>query len=278
MDVKEYIESGIIEAYATGMLIDADAREVELMGEKHPEVKAAILKAQSALDSLTKAYSVQPKPEWKDDILNAAFASSEKNNSTDTPDSVVRSLEPEVSEKKKSSSSLAIAASIALLISLGINIFQYLTLNDFRAELTATNIRLAEMEQNHQVMVANYKEANREIAVLTDPSTASFIMKGVEGRNLEFRADVFWNSKTEMVYLNVKNLPQAPVGKQYQLWALKDGKPIDMGVFNGINPESALQKMGSVPGAQAFAVTLEPEGGSVNPTLEEMYVYGAATS
>ncbi|MGB0176485.1 MAG: anti-sigma factor [Owenweeksia sp.] len=274
MDVKEYIESGIIEAYATGMLVDTDAKEVEQMGSKYPEVQAAILQAQSTLASLTKAYAVQPKPEWKDDILNAAFAA--KGDSTaNIKDPVVRSLKDESSSRKSSTSVWAIAASIALIVSLGINAFQYATLNDFRAELTATNLRLAELEESNQVLVANYKEANQNLAVLTDPGTASFVMKGVEGRNPEFRADVFWNSTTEMVYLNVKNLPHAPNGKQYQLWALLDGKPIDMGVFDGVDPEKTLKAMGSVPGAQAFAVTLEPKGGSVNPTLEEMYVYGA---
>ena len=51
MDVREYIESGIVEAYATGMLVDADAREVEQMAEKHPEVRDAILEAQSTLNA-----------------------------------------------------------------------------------------------------------------------------------------------------------------------------------------------------------------------------------
>ena len=65
-----------------------------------------------------------------------------------------------------------------------------------------------------------------------------------------------------------------PADKQYQLWALKDGQPIDMGVFDPVTPEDGLLEMGRVPGADAFAVTLEPRGGSANPTLEEMYVYG----
>ena len=81
MDVREYIESGIVEAYATGMLVDADAREVEQMAEKHPEVRDAILEAQSTLNALSRAYAVQPNPEWKDDILSAAFAAREGSSS-----------------------------------------------------------------------------------------------------------------------------------------------------------------------------------------------------
>lgn len=276
MNAQEYIESGIIEAYVLGMLSEPEKMEVEEMAEKFPEVNAALNEARNTMGSFAKAYSVQPKPEWKEDILKAALDARPSGK-----DVTVRDISDtyEKGERSSSGSSWAIAASIALLVSLGINVFQYLSLNGFKQELRATNIRLSELEQNHQTMVTNYKEVSGNLAVLTDPNTASFIMTGVQGRDASLRADVYWNPASEMVYLNVKNLPQAPVGKQYQLWALKDGKPIDMGVFDGRDPEKALKEMGKVPGAQAFAVTLEPSGGSVNPTMEEMYVYGTlATS
>jgi hypothetical protein len=33
-------------------------------------------------------------------------------------------------------------------------------------------------------------------------------------------------------------------------------------------------QMKNIAGAQAFAITLEPKGGSQNPTMEKMYVMG----
>jgi len=35
-----------------------------------------------------------------------------------------------------------------------------------------------------------------------------------------------------------------------------------------------MKRMKSVKGAQAFAVTLEPKGGSVNPTMDQMMAIG----
>ena len=79
---------------------------------------------------------------------------------------------------------------------------------------------------------------------------------------------VMWNKTTGNVYVNNIQLPTTPTNKQYQLWALKDGKPIDLGVFD-VN--SNLQNMKIIYGAQAFAVTLENKGGSPTPHLEELY-------
>ena len=52
-----------------------------------------------------------------------------------------------------------------------------------------------------------------------------------------------------------------------------DGKPVDAGVFD-VGADGLL-KMKSITGnAVAYAVTIEPKGGSESPSLETMQVYG----
>jgi len=261
VDIKEYIESGIIEAYATGAIPAEEAREVEKMAAAHPEIKEALEKAQKALEDLSRAYAVTPKPEWKDEILAAAF---DEDSASTAPNS----------NKSRLISPWLVAASLALIVSLGINFTQYQQVEEYEDDLLKSSLRISQLEQENQTMVANYKQLENNFEVLRDPNTATFVMKGVTGRDPDYRADVYWNSTNQMVYLDVKNLPSPPPGKDYQLWALKDGKPVDMGVFSTVEDISTLLEVGQVPGAEAFAVTLEPEGGSENPTLEEMYVYG----
>lgn len=72
-------------------------------------------------------------------------------------------------------------------------------------------------------------------------------------------------------YINSSLLPQAAADKQYQLWAIVDGKPVDLGV---INKDSTFSTMKQVQNAQAFAITLEPLGGRPAPTMDKMYVLG----
>jgi anti-sigma-K factor RskA len=71
-------------------------------------------------------------------------------------------------------------------------------------------------------------------------------------------------------------MPQLPNDQQYQLWALIDGKPNDLGVFDATNDRLIL-KMKDTKRAQAFAITIEKRGGSPSPTLEKMQAMGKAT-
>ena len=98
----------------------------------------------------------------------------------------------------------------------------------------------------------------------------------MKGTPLSAESSVFihWNKKNSEVFVDVASLPAAPEGMQYQLWAIVDGKPMDMGVFD-VTKEGDIQKMNSIAKASAFAVTLEKKGGSPTPSLEKMYVMGA---
>ncbi len=256
------------------MISPEEKAEVEAMAAKHPEVKKAILELEEVMGEVALSESITPPPSLKENILASAFAATDGEKQP-----IVKSL-PKNSEahhhqKPKSSFAfLAMAATVVLLVSLGVNLKMYQTLQNVQEVLYDTEMRVAELESDNQVMVANYRKVEQNLAVMRDPNTAIFVMKGVKGRDPNYRANIYWNSTTETVYLDVKSLPQAPSGKQYQLWALKDGKPIDMGVFNALDTEKILLDMGTVPGADAFAVTLEVSGGATSPTLEEMYIYG----
>ncbi len=88
-------------------------------------------------------------------------------------------------------------------------------------------------------------------------------------------ATVYWDSRSKDVYLLVNNLPKPASQKQYQLWAIVDGKPVDAGMVDlSGSQDNMLLKMRNIPEAQAFAITLEKEGGSPSPTMEAMYVLG----
>ena len=89
---------------------------------------------------------------------------------------------------------------------------------------------------------------------------------------------VYWNPRHQQVYVDEVVLPVPPAGKQYQLWALEDGKPKDAGMIGVSDGKSGLQKMKNISSAQAFAVTLEPAGGSKAPTLEQLTVMGKIES
>jgi anti-sigma-K factor RskA len=89
-------------------------------------------------------------------------------------------------------------------------------------------------------------------------------------------ATVYWNTESKEVYLLLNRLPAPVSNKQYQLWAIVNGHPVDAGI---IEMESGVffVKLKTIPKAEAFAITLEKKGGSSTPTMEAMYVMGKVT-
>lgn len=79
-------------------------------------------------------------------------------------------------------------------------------------------------------------------------------------------------NKAGSAMMIVEGLPPAPPGKDYQIWFITDGKPLPGGVFK---PDEAghVEMHAQVPlqarSAAAFAVTLEPQGGTAAPTGEK---------
>ena len=60
----------------------------------------------------------------------------------------------------------------------------------------------------------------------------------------------------------------APEAHTYQLWLMRDQEPVSAGVFDGSTDVVVLELAQSLDGYDAAAVTIEPEGGSEQPTGE----------
>lgn len=256
MDIKTYISSGVIEAYAMGTISPEEAAILECVMINNAEVKKAVLEVQQTIERLATEQAIQPPTYLKAEILN-------KIEFGKTAQSAAKII-PLDSERNEKDRNYAIpvwmkAASVALLFGLG-----YLGY-----EVNSKNAQLEEIANNNTELSTKISSLEEMNAILKDAKKIQ--LKGVENHP-DMLAEVYWDS-SKKVYLDVKNLPAAPSGKQYQLWAIVDGKPVDMGMYNP-QDKSTVQSMKSVETPQAFAITLEKEGGNATPTMEEMYVMG----
>lgn len=87
-------------------------------------------------------------------------------------------------------------------------------------------------------------------------------------------ARLFWNPSRHRVVVAVFDVPPAPAGRTYQLWAIAQGKPVSLGVFN-TGPSGRFTAQLAVPQGLTFevtAVTEEPAGGSPQPTQQPFLV------
>jgi anti-sigma-K factor RskA len=113
------------------------------------------------------------------------------------------------------------------------------------------------------------------LMIRNNPNVKMAAMKGMEVSPTSM-ATVYWDTTSRDVFLLVNNLPQPATDKQYQLWALLDGKPIDLGMVDNNmlqGRQRLLLRMKNVGNAQAFAITLEKKGGNPKPE-GDMYVMG----
>ncbi|MDE3194716.1 MAG: anti-sigma factor [Acidobacteriota bacterium] len=106
------------------------------------------------------------------------------------------------------------------------------------------------------------------LSILNDPETkdVSFGVPSAKGR-------VFVSPGKGVVFM-AANLPAIASGKTFELWVIPaSGKPIPAGTFRSQPDASAIYvRPGPVTNAAAVAVTVEPEGGSPQPTTTPFIV------
>ncbi|GAB3325038.1 hypothetical protein GCM10027511_33900 [Hymenobacter humi] len=300
-NIQEYIESGILEQYALGELSPAEQAAVEAQAASHPEVREELDQAQAALGFYAEAHAITPPAGMRERVLGNVMAQiSAKPASTlradvdavaqaQAPAAPVISAQPAatsheavvrpmstapVAAAPASRSGWAMAASVALILSLGANALFYSRWKDASADLVALQNDQARFAQTSTVINRQLGALRQENEVLRNDEFRAVALAGTKTAP-SAKARVLYNPATHKVYVDVKSLPALPAGKQYQLWALDKGKPVDAGMLMASTATGqGLQPMKDIASAQAFAMTVEPEGGSVNPTLSTMTVVG----
>ncbi|MGI8565700.1 MAG: anti-sigma factor domain-containing protein [Pyrinomonadaceae bacterium] len=143
------------------------------------------------------------------------------------------------------------------------------------SELQSEVARLTRRSSDLQNELARQREAE---PIVTAPDSRVIALTGT-GVAPGARGRLVYDRRGGNVIFNAYDLPPAPPGKAYQLWLIADGKPQSAGVFTTDEAGRAVLR-GQVPAggrrASAFAVTLEPAGGSSAPTGDK-YLLGKAS-
>ncbi|NIG57247.1 anti-sigma factor domain-containing protein [Chitinophaga sp. Cy-1792] len=168
---------------------------------------------------------------------------------------------------------VATGAFLLLVVSLILNYVFFNRWKEFRDYKDKYQALLLSHNSIMSDTKSRMEKLEQSLDIIQDPAVMKVKMPGTKAFP-QAVATVFWNTQSKQVYLKVNNLPEPASDKQYQLWAIIDGKPVDMGVFEMGDTAKLLQKMKETGTVQMFAVTLEKKGGALQPTLEQMYVAG----
>ncbi|AMR31499.1 hypothetical protein A0256_08700 [Mucilaginibacter sp. PAMC 26640] len=282
-DNKEYIESGILELYVLGDISPDEKLQVEAMAAEHSEIRAEIDEIERSMEFYAEAHAIEPAEALRSKVLNSLVI----NLGDDRTFSKARNQQDETFEDDEMQDDKVVAmparqtnffkyAFAACLTLLLISIYGlvnlYTRLQDSDSQLTA-------MLLDKQKIANQVNMRDQELDLYRDPVFKVLRLKGT-AKTPTAAMTIAWNttSRKVLVDMNSLKLPETDRQHQYQLWALVGGKPVDLGVFDGKNAidTSSVKEMKTIASADAFAVTIEPTGGSTNPTITEMVVSGAA--
>lgn len=299
MNTKEYIESGIIESYVLGATTVGESAEVETLALQYPEINTEIESVRNTLESYVLQFEKEPPAFLKDKIKAKLFsepisadrfqsavhggqatvaneqlagdsgqlsANSEQIN--ESPREIV-SLNNNVNSPQRSIFSMA-ASWVLLALSILGNIWFFSNWKNSEEKLVALETQNQVLAQEGKALKASYQE---EVAILQNPDFKVITLAG-QPVFPTAKALIYFDKNKKEVYLSSLNLPEAPTGKQYQLWAIIDGKPVDAGLIDG---NANILKMKSLTNAVAFAISLENTGGSTTEAGPKgtIYVMGA---
>ncbi|MGW2282116.1 anti-sigma factor [Streptomyces sp. NPDC001770] len=140
---------------------------------------------------------------------------------------------------------LALAACVAAVLALGVATWQYREAEDAR-----TGARQARERQDEVARVLTAPDVQLETQGLRGGGTATVAVSRSE------------NAAT----LAVHDLPRLPAGNVYEAWFIEGGKPVPAGLLSR-DPGRRLTFLdGPVDDATAVALSVEPAGGSEQPT------------
>ncbi len=256
MNIKEYKESGIIESYVLGQATEAEQREFESVCAKYPEIAQAKEAFELSLEEQLMKEGLEPPPALKQQILETIAVAAVEGN-------VIKKQMVHTTLVHSITVWKSIAAAFIILLA-GTCYYTYSLNNKYQKSQRENNElqnQLATSNINNPIIALNpiVKKTSTKWAAMIEPTNASHCM-----------AHVYWDTVSKNIYLLLGNVPAPVSHKQFQLWALQDSQPVDLGVFDATKEGQVLQ-MKKLYKAKAFIITLEPRGGSTTPTMKTIY-------
>jgi|GEM_PF-629331 len=288
MTRQEFLEA--CEAHALGALDPLDRERFHLaLPTADTEMKAALDEALHTAELLSlTVVAASPSPSVRDRLMAQVHAERSPESSPARTFRFPEEPKPSFLERLFGGNlpgRLAFGAAFAmLLVALGLTVHTR-SLNE---KLGSQQVALLD---THQAMDALADSTRHRITALQDSlSRKEAMLEVIRARGMQMVAmhgmqdttrygKIIWDPERKVAVLQV-DLPPEPDSMSYQLWVIRDKKPMDAGVFQVKASASGdglyrIEQLVETDKAHinAFAVTLEPKGGMPQPT-GKMYLMG----
>ncbi len=224
------------DAYALGALPEQERRELEEYLAAHPERQAEIDELGNVASLLALSPQEQePPPELRRSIMDVVEAEAQR------PPARTRSWLAGVRELL-SVKNLALAAAALLVIG-----------------LFSWNMLLQDQVQDLQGQVASLQES-QETRMVALAGTGAAQQAQVEVILI----------KDQKAVLTAEDMPSVPENKTYQIWVIEGDVPQPSGLFKPDGGTVAAVVEKPLDEDDVIAITIEPDGGSQQPTTNPM--------
>jgi len=260
MEAKEYIESGILELYVYGLLSEPENIEIAEKAKTNPEIENEIISIEKAVIALSSSFS--------------PFHSVANYEKIKARLELKHGKVVEMKPASRWSEYTGWAAAVLLLLGVG---YQTLQLSETKQAISNIGTEKSKIEREYAYLGEKTKATEKSLDIVRDIKNTGVTLGGQTVSPNSF-AKVYWNKQTKTTYIDAAGLPKPPKGMVYQVWALKLSPtltPTSIGLLTDF--EGNDQKIFAVDQtayAEAFGITLEPAGGSLSPTMEQLYTLG----
>lgn len=264
MNANDIILSGILEMYAAGLTTPEENLQVQEYVRQYPEVAAELAAIEASIESYATGMQLQPDASVKAKVFARI---NEEGSAKVIP---INNASAQVVPISSGWKTAAAAAVLLLIASSVFNFFQFQKNNEINKQLAQSQATASDLEAKNTEM-SNYLEMVRS------KYSTPVQLAGLKETSAE--AKVFWMKNNGDVYFDPTHMPAAPQGKQYELWAIIDGKPVNAGIIitTKSGKQYSIQKMKAFAGdikIQAFAISVEPENTTPAAAPTEVYAAG----
>jgi len=251
LDINNYISSGILEQYVLGTLTQEERLEVERLSEKHLIIKQEILEISNSFEKYARAHQIQVDP----GVENTIFSNlPDKISSGTAPQN---EISDQVNKAWKYSSIFFMLSCVAGC---------FILLNQ-KETIENSRILLEKNSVSCDSLIQTEKEKVRIYANLVSPQTKNLTLAPADKYG-ESGLKLYYNKDEKSNTLQWINAPGLEKGKVYQLWYFgEDGVPNPLETFDEKN---VLIQLSYIEDAKMYAFTIEPEGGSRVPTMDNL--------
>ena len=258
MNTKEYIESGIIETCVLGLASETEYREFQALCSRHFEIAEARRAFELTLEEQLMKKAITPPSYLKQQILGSL-----KTPGQDETDGKI----PKYHAPVRSMNVWKLVAAAYVLILAGTVYWVYHIDRKYQ-KLISDTIEIANQRDHSShldaiiALKSIVQRPSVKWSIMVEPANESHCM-----------AHIYWDSVSKNTFLLLNAIPKPLSGKQFQLWALLNDQPVNLGIFD-IQKEGQLIQMKDIHAANAFYITIEPRGGSIIPNMKATYAVG----